>query len=295
MTFGIANATISERYGFFDYPKGSVGMQLIPFDFIADFNRGFSQAVLDMKRMPEKVLEAIQATMPFAIHMAKTPVQHPLGTNFIMTHMATFLSRKDFEKFYWPTFYQLCHINAERGQSMTIFCEDDWTRYLDELSDLPQGTKIFMEYGDPQKFKDKLGKKMILGGFYPLTLLKNGTKEQCIDKAKELLDILAPGGNYFFTFDKGALTLNDINPENYVSVMEYVIENSKYSNAGQQVTTAKKEDSIRKFSHLYPDFHSKYIISFDDFIKDYPPVDIKIEPLMRAAYDRYSGEVNSLF
>jgi hypothetical protein len=82
---------------------------------------------------------------------------------------------------------------------------------------------------------------MILGGFYPLTLLKNGTKRQCIDKAKELLDILAPGGNYFFTFDKGALTLNDINPENYVSVMEYVIENSKYSNAGSRLRLLRKK------------------------------------------------------
>ena len=38
--------------------------------------------------------------------------------------------------------------------------------------------------------------KMVLR-FYPITLLGTGTKEQCIDKAKELLDILAPGGNYF--------------------------------------------------------------------------------------------------
>lgn len=29
---------------------------------------------------------------------------------------------------------------------------------------------------------------------------------------------------------------------------------------------------------------------FDDFIKEYPPVDEKVEPLMRAAYDRYTAE-----
>ncbi|MFZ7132135.1 MAG: uroporphyrinogen decarboxylase family protein [Eubacteriales bacterium] len=293
--FAIADKVINEKYGFFEYPSGSVGMQPVPFDFIADFNRGFANAVVDMKRYPEKFLEAIEAVMPYLIFVGKTPVQDPLGCDMIMTHMATFLNRKDFEKYYWPTFHKICHICAERGQAMQIFCEDDWTRYLDELSDLPQGTRLFMEYGDPQKFKDKLGKKMILGGFYPLTLLKMGTQQQCIDKAKELLDILAPGGNYFFRFDKGALNLSDINTDNYVAVMEYVLENGKYTNAGQPVTADKKEDSIIKYSHLYPEFKSKYIISFDDFKKEYPPVDERIEPLMRAAYDKYTAEVIRMF
>ena len=68
-----------------------------------------------------------------------------------------------------------------------------------------------MEYGDPQQFKDRLG-KMVLGGFYPHTP-RYRTKEQCIDKAKELLDIMAPGGNFIFIFDKFALNINDIKPE----------------------------------------------------------------------------------
>ncbi|WP_213975242.1 uroporphyrinogen decarboxylase family protein [Tepidanaerobacter acetatoxydans] len=289
--FDVANNMLAEKYGFFIAPPGTVGLQLIPFDFLADFSRGFAKIVLDIKRYPEKVLEALEALVPYAIWLGRTPETSILGANMIMTHMATFLNRKDFEKFYWPTFYKLCHICAERGQSMSIFCEDDWTRYIEYLQELPQGTRLLMEYGDPQKFKDKLGKKMVLSGFYPVSLLKTGTKQQCIDKAKELIDILAPGGNYIFGFDKQALRLADINPENYVAVMEYVLENSKYTNAGQPVTTAKREDSIVKFSHTYPEFKSKYIVSFDEFIKDYPPADDRVEPLMRAAYDKYTSMV----
>lgn len=175
---------------------------------------------------------------------------------------------------------------------MQIFLEGDWTRFVDYLYELPQGTRLWMEYGDPKVFKEKLGKKMVLGGFYPITLLGTGTKEQCIDKAKELLDILAPGGNYFFIFDKSALNPNDINPENYVAVLEYVIENGKYDNPGELVTTAKREDSIQKYSHLYPKFESKYIVSFEEFKKEYPPVDPRIEPLMRAAYEKYTNIVD---
>ncbi|NLN07651.1 MAG: hypothetical protein GX167_08540 [Firmicutes bacterium] len=288
----VAAATIRDRYGLFAYPEGSTALQAVPFDFIADFLRGFSKIPLDMRRRPEKLLAAMEALMPYLIYQGRNKIKSPLGCNMIMTHMAAFLSTKDFEKFYWPTFYKICHICAERGQAVSIFLEGDWTRFLDYLQELPQGTRLYMEYGDPRKFKDKLGKKMILGGFYPLTLLKHASKEKCLDKAKELIDILAPGGNYYFCFDKGALNLNDINPENYIAVMEYVLENSKYDNAGEPATTAKKEDSIKKFSHLYPEFKSKYLVSFDEFKAEYPPIDERVEPLMRAAYEKYTDLVN---
>jgi hypothetical protein len=71
-----------------------------------------------------------------------------------------------------------------------------------------------------------------------------------------------------------------------------VLENSKYDNAGEPATTAKKEDSIKKFSHLYPEFKSKYLVSFDEFKAEYPPIDERVEPLMRAAYEKYTDLVN---
>ncbi|MCR3923128.1 MAG: hypothetical protein NUK65_11550 [Firmicutes bacterium] len=167
--FGEVSQKYIEKYGFYTAPPGTMGMQLIPFDYLADNCRGFTKLPLDTKRIPEKVLAAVEALMPYCIYKARVPVKSILGQNSIPTHMPTFLNLKDFEKFYWPTFHKLCHICAENGQAMSIFCEDDWTRYIDHLQDLPQGTRLHMEYGDPQLFKDKLGKKMVLGGFYPLT------------------------------------------------------------------------------------------------------------------------------
>ncbi|KPU44087.1 uroporphyrinogen decarboxylase UroD [Oxobacter pfennigii] len=280
-----------QKYGYFVSPPGVNGMQAVPFDFLADHLRGFTKVHGDIKRQPEKVLEALEALVPYCVWRGLNPVQSILGNNMIMTHMATFLNTKDFEKFYWPTFLKICHICAERGQAMAIFAEHDWTRFIDHMQELPQGTRLQMEYGDPQLFKDKLGKKMVLSGFYPITLLKNGTRQQCIDKAKELIDILAPGGNFMWKFDKQALILNDVNPENYIALMEYILENSKYDNAGELVTIDKKEDSIVKYSHLYPKFESKYVVPFDEFKKAYPPVDDRVEPLMRHAYDKFTNMV----
>lgn len=285
----MVNNEMAEKYSLYQAPAGVSGRQPIPFDTLADMIRGFSNIAKDIKRRPTKVLDAMEALMPYCIWQGSRSKAHPLGANSTMTHMAAFLRTSEFEKFYWPKFAQLVHISAERGQQQVLFCEDDWTRFVDYLQDLPQGTRIFMEYGDPKVFKEKLGKKLVLGGFYPLTLLRNGTKEQCLDKAKELIDILAPGGNYYFRTDKSILTCEDINVDNYVAVMEYVQLNTKYDNAGQLVSTVKKDDTIIKgYKERYPEFKSKYIISFDDFIKEYPPIDERAIPIMREKYDKYS-------
>lgn len=289
--FAEANAYIREKYGLFAPPPGTEGFTAPPFDTIADFNRGFTNITVDIKRRPQKVLDAMEALMPQAIYNQSKSRVDILGSSRIMTHMGVFLNQKDFDKFYWPTFYKLCHIAGERSQRMHIFCEGDWTRFIDNMYELPAGTRLWIEYGDARKYKDKLGNKHILGGLYPLTLLKSGTTQQCIDKAKELIDILAAGGNFFFDFDKHTLHENDINPKNYAAVLEYCVENGKYDNAGQKSTNFVFEDTVQKFSHLYPEFKSKYIVTFEDYLKENPAVDGRVIPYMRDAYNKYNAMV----
>ena len=67
------NQRLVEKHGFFTPPPGTMGMQLIPFDFLADFCRGFTKVVVDVKRYPEKVAEAIEALVPYAIWLGETP------------------------------------------------------------------------------------------------------------------------------------------------------------------------------------------------------------------------------
>lgn len=130
---------------------------------------------------------------------------------------------------------------AEHGQTASLFCEHDWMRYLDLLQDLPANTRILFEYGDPKIIKEKLGNKHILSGLYPITYIKTATKQQCIDKAKEMIDIMAPGGRYIFDFDKSAMSLDTINMENYAAVIQYVAENTNYANAGTAVKASTAE------------------------------------------------------
>lgn len=279
----------AEKYGYFSPPAGTTGSIGVPFDFLADSLRSFTKINFDLRRCPDKVLAALDAIMPYSIFNSLKTRPDVLGSNAIKTHMPTFLSTKDFEKFYWPTFNEMVHINAEHGIYTDIFCEDRWDRYIDHLQDLPQGTRMYVEYGQPQLYKDALGKKYVLGGFYPLVLLKDGTQQQCVDKAKEIVDILAPGGNFYFKFDKQAYRGTDIKLENYKALMDYLHNNRTYDNPGQLVTDVKREDTIESFEHKYKKFTSKYLMSFDEFKKLYPPADEKAEPYMRKQYEKYTN------
>ncbi|GBF32596.1 uroporphyrinogen-III decarboxylase [Desulfocucumis palustris] len=224
---GMVYGKLIQKYGYTDVNLFA-GFCEAPFDFVADQLRGFKGISIDVRRMPDKVEAAAEAATPLMIKMGVPPVPSKHASTFIPLHMAPYLREKDFAKLYWPTFKRLVEALAEAGYPSFLFAEQDWMRYLDYLEELPENTRIMFEYGDPKLAKEKIGKKHIISGFYPVSLLKTGTKQQCIDKAKELIDILAPGGKYLFNLDKSPVTLDSVNVENLQAVLEYVSTNANY-------------------------------------------------------------------
>lgn len=224
---GMITAKLIEKFGYTDIPFAG-GFNEAPMDFISDQLRGFKGISMDIRRIPDKVAAASEAVLPLMIKMGMPPVPSKYTPTFVPLHMPPFMREKDFAKLYWPTFKKMVETLDEAGQACVIFAEQDWTRYADYLNELPESTKIIVESGDPKILKEKVGQKHVLMGFYPTVLLKTGTKQQCIDKAKELLDILAPGGRYVFGFDKGPLTVDSVNLENMQAILEYVATNANY-------------------------------------------------------------------
>lgn len=208
----------------------AVALTEAPFDFMADFIRSFKGMSSDVRRYPDKVKASCEAVLPLMIRKGKLPSPSMFGYTFIPLHMAPYMRTSDFEKFYWPTFKLLVEALAEMGQKVQLFVENDWMRYVDFLYELPENTIMRFEYGDPKLVAEKLGKKHIISGFYPVTLLQTGSKEQCIDKAKELLDVLAPTGRYWFQGDKSIISTDAEGKiaENLRVVLEYVSENGSY-------------------------------------------------------------------
>jgi len=222
-----------EKYGYYPGGRYAGGLTSAPFDFLADQLRGFKGISMDIRRMPDKVAQACDVLYPIVFKMGLPPTISNYGAVFIPLHMAPFMREKDFAKLWWPSFKKMVDQYASMGIHCRIFCERDWTRYLDYLYDLPTDTILWFEYGDPKLIKQKLGKKHIIKGLYPIMNLKTKTKQQCVDEAKKFIDIMAPGGKFIFDFDKGPLFLSDIKLENLCAVTETVRDYGVYTNPGQ--------------------------------------------------------------
>ncbi|CAB1249883.1 uroporphyrinogen decarboxylase family protein [Clostridium sp. MT-14] len=260
-----------EKYGYYPgMPFGEGGFTEAPFDFLADQLRSFKGISVDIRRRPEKVAEACEALYPIVLKKGMPSKASNYKSIGMPLHMPTFMREKDFAKLWWPSFKKLLDEYASMGIHCSIFCEDDWTRYLDYLYELPTDTVMMFEYGDIRKIKDKLGKKHIITGLYPMTMLLTHTKQKCIDKAKEIIDVLAPGGKYMFGMDKQPLSLSDINMENFCAVTEYIRDNANYQNAGE---TAGMQFNKNDYSALPSrKIESKYYSTWEQYKENYPEV-----------------------
>ncbi|HHX74410.1 MAG TPA: uroporphyrinogen decarboxylase [Firmicutes bacterium] len=224
-TASLIGKKMNEKYGYFE-PVNKAAVYA-PFDFVADVMRGFKGILTDIKRYPEQVAEACEAILPLMVKVGTPKKPSVMGDTYVPLHMAPYMREKDFAKFYWPTFKKMVEAIMAAGQGISFFCEHDWSRYLDYLQDLPAGVRMRFEYGDPRLIKEKLGDKHIISGFYPVSMFSSATQQECLDKAKELLDILAPGGNCCFDVDKVMATY-DGGKENYIAVLNLVKEYGRY-------------------------------------------------------------------
>lgn len=175
-------------------------------DWIADNLRGFDQVCLDIYRIPEKVEAACNALLPYAILLAKASAgERTYKTGrwpplFIPLHIGPFLSPKQFEEFYWPTFKKLVERLAELGYLMWIFFESDWTRYLEYLSELPRGKIIgCFEFTDLVKAKAMISDRICIAGNLPVSLLAIGTPNIVRELCKKLIDEIGEGGGYIMS------------------------------------------------------------------------------------------------
>ncbi|NLN06123.1 MAG: uroporphyrinogen decarboxylase [Firmicutes bacterium] len=259
---------MQKEYGYYVTPRGANGSAYACMDLLSDNLRSFSGISSDIRRIPDKVKAATEALYPYNYKMGLPANPHPEGSVFFPLHMPTFIRTSDFEKLWWPTFKRQVEDYASLGIHSLAFCEGDWMRYLDYLQDLPTDTRLMFEYGDPRIIKEKLGKKFILTGLFPLSVLNSCSKEECIAKTREFLEIMMPGGKFIFTFDKNPLAYSDINLENLIAVCETVREYGVYDNPGE---TAGLPFAAEDYTHSQvPPFTSKYYRNWEAYKALYP-------------------------
>jgi uroporphyrinogen-III decarboxylase len=205
------------------------GMGGAPFDGIADMLRGTQGMVMDMYRQPERLHEAMEMAVANTI---KGSVAMADATNcplcFMPLHKGdeSFMSPKQFETFYWPSYRRVLMGQIEEGLVPYPFAEGRYGARLDVIKEMPKSAILWsFEDIDMARAKKVLGDTACIAGNVPSSVLYTKTPQEVKEYCRRLIETCAPGGGYILT---GAASMNDGNPDNLRAMMEAVKEYGVY-------------------------------------------------------------------
>lgn len=205
------------------------GMGGAPYDNIADMLRGTQGMVMDIYRQPERLQEAMEMVVPNTIKATVAAADFTgCPVCFMPLHKGdeSFMSPKQFETFYWPTYKRVLVGMIEEGLVPYPFAEGRYGARLEVISDLPKGSMLWsFEDIDMALAKKVLGKVSCIAGNVPASYLHTKTPKEVKEYCHKLIETCAPGGGYILT---GAAGMNEGNPENLRVMMAAVKEYGIY-------------------------------------------------------------------
>jgi hypothetical protein len=208
---------------------GTGGVGGAPYDTVSSFLRGMKGAMIDMYRRPEKLLQACDMILERRIAGA-TPADPKKRGNPKRTGMPlwrgdkSFMSDKQFEKFYWPGLKKALQTTIDLGYIPVPFFEAEFGDRLGHLLELPKGKVIAsIEYMDAIKAREILNGHTCIMIRGPLSSKLWSVRE--VEKyTKELIDKYGKGAGLILDIrlpDKGT-------KEEFKQMLDSVREYSRY-------------------------------------------------------------------
>jgi uroporphyrinogen-III decarboxylase len=200
-----------------------------PFDTLSDFFRGMKGTMLDLYRRPEKVVAACEKLLPFMIEMAVNGTRATGNPRvFIPIHwgLDNFMSKEQFNRFFWPTLRDLMQALIKEGLNPCPLWEGNCTTRLETIKDIPAGKACYaFEATDMVKAKKILGGTVCIRGNVPLSIMATGTPDQVRAYCKDLIDTVARGGGYIMDTSTG---IEDAKVENVRALFDFTREYGVY-------------------------------------------------------------------
>jgi uroporphyrinogen-III decarboxylase len=211
------------------FPGVMSGLAKAPFDTLGDTLRGTQGVMMDMFQRPQKVHEAMERIASIAIQAALLAVQDAAAPIvFMPLHKGadSFMSVKQYETFYWPTFKKVVMALVNDGIFPILFAEGSYNKRLDIIGDFPKGTVAwYFDQTDIFEAKKKIGDRCCIIGNVPTSLLMTGTPQQVKEHCRKLIEVCGKGGGYVLA---GGANIDEGNPENLRAMMAAAREYGKY-------------------------------------------------------------------
>jgi hypothetical protein len=227
--FGKASMETTNSAAAKGFPMFRGGMAVAPFDVFADSLRGTQGIVMDMFRQPDKIHEAMEFVLP---QLVKGAISMCDGADCPVVMMPlhkgddTFMSDKQFEVFYWPTFRRLLLAMVDDGLMPYPVAEGAYNRRLEYISDMPKGAITWMfDRTDMANAKKTVGKVSCIAGNVPISIAYTKNEQEMKEYCRKLIETCAPGGGYILT---GGATFDKAKPENLRAMMAAAKEYGKY-------------------------------------------------------------------
>lgn len=225
---GVIGAYDAEIQGL-GFPGSFGSFTKAPFDVIGDTLRGSHGIMMDMYRVPDLLLKALESITPIYINMGvggEMASGNPLV--FIPLHKGAdgFMSDQQFKTFYWPGLKAVIVGLIEAGCVPMLFAEGGYNTRLEYLNELPQGHCIWIfDQTDMATAKKVIGQTTCIGGNVPSSLIISGTAGDVKACCQNLIDTAAPGGGYIMA---NGCALDEGKPETIHAMIDFTREYGVY-------------------------------------------------------------------
>ena len=186
--------------------------------------RGMKDLALDIRKNKEELIAYLDFMAETTIYPQLNADVAPDSSGFIADYASAFLAHSilsvsQFEELYWPCLKTIIDFCVATNRTIYCFCEATMERFAEFFQDVPKGVLlIHLEQDNIFEMRKKLPNVAFVGGM-PVDLLGHGTKEQCVDYAKKLIDEMGEG--FVLSQNKMMSYLSDAKPENLIAVNEF--------------------------------------------------------------------------
>ena len=202
-----------------------------PFDTIGDTLRGTKGIILDMRRRPDKLLEALDVVAKFTIDVTVASLNASKGQVALFPlHKGAdgWMSEKQFQTFYWPTLKRVIDGLIQEGIMPTLFAEGGFETRLGLVNEFPKGAVNWLfDRTDMAKAKKALGANCCISGNVPASVIATGSPAEVKECSRKVIESCKEGGGFILA--AGTNSIEGARLENLRAMVEAAAEYGVYA------------------------------------------------------------------